>query len=130
VQLSQQQQDAAARPSEPPRRVLNPQVAKALEAIKMQVASVETAIRDKDLDIKERMKQQVELHAKIQAYQSRIEVSPINQQKYIALMRDYDLAKEKYDEMSKRKALSETATNMEDRKAGENLEVLDAASLP
>jgi uncharacterized membrane protein YgdD (TMEM256/DUF423 family) len=32
--------------------------------------------------------------------------------------------------MSKRKSLSETATNMEDRKAGENLEVLDPASLP
>jgi uncharacterized protein involved in exopolysaccharide biosynthesis len=128
--LAQQQQEAATKPAEPAKKVVSPQVAKALEDIKMQIASVETAIRTKELDIKDRMKQQVDLQAKIQAYQGRIEVSPINQQKYIALMRDYDLAKEKYDEMSKRKALSETASNMEDRKAGENLEVLDPASLP
>jgi uncharacterized protein involved in exopolysaccharide biosynthesis len=131
AQQAQEQQDAAAAKSaEPPRKAVSPQVAKALEDIKMQINLVETAIRTKELDIKERMRQQVEIRQKIAGYQSRIEVSPINQQKYIALMRDYDLAKEKYDEMSKRKALSETATNMEDRKAGENLEVLDPASLP
>jgi len=130
VQQAQMQQETAAKSAEPVKKIVSPQVAKALEDIKMQIATVETAIRTKDLDIKERMKHQVDVHNKIQAYQSRIEVSPINQQKYIALMRDYDLAKEKYDEMSKRKGLSETATNMEDRKAGENLEVLDPASLP
>ena len=126
----QAQQQDAAKAAEPPKKVISAQVARALEDIKMQINSVETAIRTKDLDIKERMKQMLEVQQKIQMFQSRIEVSPINQQKYIALMRDYDLAKEKYDEMSKRKALSETASNMEDRKAGENLEVLDPASLP
>jgi uncharacterized protein involved in exopolysaccharide biosynthesis len=125
----QQQQQESAKPVEV-KKSLNPQMGRALEELKMEIAQVETSIRTKDLDIKQRMQQQVDLHAKIQAYQNRIDVSPINQQRYVGLMRDYDLAKEKFDEMSKRKSLSETATNMEDRKAGENLEVLDPASLP
>ena len=130
AQMAQQeQQQESAKPVEV-KRTLNPQMAKALEELKGEIARVETSIRTKDLDIKQRMAQQVELRAKIQGYQNRIDVSPLNQQRFIGLQRDYDLAKEKYDEMSKRKSLSETATNMEDRKAGENLEVLDTASLP
>jgi uncharacterized protein involved in exopolysaccharide biosynthesis len=129
LEKQQQQQQESGKPVEV-KKSLNPQMGKALEELKMEIAAVETSIRTKDLDIKQRMQQQIDLHAKIQAYQNRIDVSPINQQRYIGLMRDYDLAKEKYDEMSKRKSLSETATNMEDRKAGENLEVLDPASLP
>src|SRR5581483_6057409 len=112
------------------KKTLNPQMAKALEDLKGEIAATETAIRTKDMDIKNRMAQQVEIHAKIQQYQGRIDVTPINQQRYQGLIRDYELAKEKYDEMSKRKSLSETAANMIDRKAGENLEVLDSASLP
>jgi uncharacterized protein involved in exopolysaccharide biosynthesis len=128
-QQQQQQEQENAKPVEV-RRTLSPQVAKALEDLKGEISATETAIRAKDLDIKQRMAQQVELHAKIQQYQGRIDVSPVNQQRYQSLLRDYDLAKEKYDEMSKRKSLSETAANMIDRKAGENLEVLDSASLP
>jgi polysaccharide biosynthesis transport protein len=129
IAKEQQEQQASAKPVEV-KRSLNPQMGRALEELKGEIASVETSIRTKDLDIKQRMAQQVDLHAKIQGYQNRIDVGPVNQQRYVSLMRDYDLAKEKYDEMSKRKSLSETATNMEDRKAGENLEVLDPASLP
>ena len=45
-------------------------------------------------------------------------------------MRDYQLAKANYEDMSKRKETSETSSNLEERKAGENLETLDPASLP
>jgi polysaccharide chain length determinant protein (PEP-CTERM system associated) len=113
-----------------PRKVLNPQMARALEDNKAAIASVQASIQAKNLDIEERIKQQAELNKAIQAYQARIEVSPINEQRYIALQRDYQLAKEKHADMSKRREISETAQNLEERKAGENLEVLDSASLP
>lgn len=113
-----------------PRKVVNPTVARALEDNKGAVASVQASIQAKNLDIEERIKQQQELSKAIQAYQSRIEVSPVNEQRYAALLRDYQLAKDKYSDMSKRREISETAQNLEERKAGENLEVLDPASLP
>jgi len=64
------------------------------------------------------------------AIQSRIEMSPPLEQQYAGLLRDYDLAKQNYQEMAKRREASETAQNLEEHKAGQNLEVLDPASLP
>jgi polysaccharide biosynthesis transport protein len=113
-----------------PRTAVNPQVARALEDNKAAIASVQASIQAKNLDIEDRVKQQGELNKAIQAYQARIEVSPLNEQRYAALLRDYNLAKEKYSDMAKRREVSETSQNLEERKAGENLEVLDPASLP
>ena len=114
----------------PARKVINPQMAQALENIKSQNAMVKAQIQTKNLDIEDRVKQQSELNRSIQGYQARIEVSPANEQKYAALLRDFGLAKAKYEELSRKKEISETAQNLEERKAGENLEVLDPASLP
>jgi succinoglycan biosynthesis transport protein ExoP len=124
----QQQQSTPA--SEKSRRVTNPQVARALEDMKGQVAAIETLIRTKDLDLKEKMRLQTELQNKIQSYQARIDISPINEQRYQVLIRDHAMAKQSYEEMMQKTRISETAKDMEDRKAGENLEVLDPASLP
>jgi hypothetical protein len=46
------------------------------------------------------------------------------------LVREYALAKADYDEKSRKMDISETSSNLEDRKAGENLETMDPASLP
>ena len=113
-----------------PKRVVNPTVARALEDNKAAIASVQASVQAKNIDIEKRVEQQAELAKAIQAYQARIEVSPVNEQKYAALLRDYQLAKEKYQDMSKRREISETSQNLEERKAGETLEVLDPASLP
>jgi uncharacterized protein involved in exopolysaccharide biosynthesis len=129
-QLQQQADANASKAAEAARHQVSPQVQKALEDIRGNIATTETQIRAKELDIKERIKQQAEVQAQIQAYQNRVDVSPINEQHYTQLMRDYALAKEKYDDMSKKKAQSETAQAIDERKAGENLEVLDPASLP
>ena len=114
----------------PVRKVVNPQMAQALENLKSQMATVKAQIQTKNLDIEDRIKQQAELNRSIQSYQTRIDVSPVNEQKYTAMLRDYGLAKAKYEELSRKKEISETAQNLEERKAGENLEVLDPASLP
>jgi hypothetical protein len=70
------------------------------------------------------------MEKQIVAVQSRIEMSPPLEQQYAALLRDYDLAKQNYSEMVKRHEASDTAQNLEEHKAGQNLEVLDPASLP
>jgi uncharacterized membrane protein YgdD (TMEM256/DUF423 family) len=108
----------------------NIQVAKSLEDFKAYISNIEAQIRIKDLDMQDKVKRQAELHREILACQARIETSPINEQKYLALQREYQLAKNRYEEMSQRKAISETAGKLEDRKAGENLEVVDPPSLP
>jgi uncharacterized protein involved in exopolysaccharide biosynthesis len=128
-----EKQESAQQAAAPPpvvRRVVNPQVAKSIEDTKSSVAVLQTEIQSKNLDIEERVRQQAQINKQIAAYQARIEASPLSDQKYAALLREYNLAKENFDEKAKRRSISETSQNLEERKAGENLEVLDPASLP
>jgi uncharacterized protein involved in exopolysaccharide biosynthesis len=127
--LEKDETDAASKSSEP-KRVINPQAAQSLESIKQAIASANAQIQTRNMEMEERVRRQKELQNEMAQYQLRIEASPLNEQRYASLQRDYQLAKQNYDEMSKKKEMSETATNLEERKAGENLEILDAASLP
>jgi len=114
----------------PAKKTPTPQVAQTLENIKLSMANLQTQIQARNMDIEERTKRQKDLQAELAQYRARIEASPINEQRYAGLQRDYSLAKANYDDMMKRKDMSETSSNLEERKAGENLETLDPASLP
>lgn len=127
--LLEQQQQQASKPAEPS-KIINPQMARSLEETKSAIANTQAQIHAKVADIQERVKQQAKLTEAIVQYQNRIEAGPVNEQRYAALMREYGIAKQNYDELAKKRDESETATNLEERKAGENLEVLDPASLP
>ncbi len=113
-----------------PKKIANSQVAQSLENIKLAITSTQAQIQTRNMEMEERVKRQRELQNEIAGYRMRIEATPVNEQRYAALQRDYQLAKAAYDEMAKKREISETASNLEERKAGENLEVLDPASLP
>jgi uncharacterized protein involved in exopolysaccharide biosynthesis len=113
-----------------PRVVTNPLVARELDLLRQQMDTTRSRIIVKDNEIKEYDRQRRELERIISGYQKRLEDAPLNEQQYNALMRDFNLAKQDYEDMSKRHDASETAQNLEEHKAGENLEVLDPATLP
>lgn len=113
-----------------PRKVTNPQSARALQSLKDDQATTQTAIQAKQQEIEVKTRREAELNRQIMAVQARIEASPQLEQQYGSLQRDYALAQQEYQEMSRRKEASETAQNLEEHKAGENLEVLDPANLP
>ena len=120
----------AANPAPQPQKVTSPQMAKMLEDTKAEMLIVQAEIKRKDLEIADCQNQQEQVTKMIEAYQARIDAEPQNEQKYDVLVRDYNLAKSKYEDMTKRRELSTTAQNLEEAKAGETLEVLDPASLP
>ncbi len=122
------QQQAASAPAQ--QKDMNPQVAKSIEDTKSAMALLQTQIQGKNSDIEERVRQQGQINKAIASYQARIEASPLSEQKYAALQREYQIAKDNFDDKAKRRQISETSQNLEERKAGENLEVLDPASLP
>ena len=106
------------------------QLAQAQENLKLQMAGVKAQIQARNMEMEEHAKQLKAVQTEIGAYRARIETSPINEQKYEGLVREYNLAKADYDEKSKKMEISQTSSNLEERKAGENLETLDPPSLP
>jgi polysaccharide chain length determinant protein (PEP-CTERM system associated) len=126
--LEKKEGSKPAAPSATP--VTNPQVQRAIEDTKSAIAVLQTQLNAKDLEIAEKARQEGDINKAIAGYQGRIQSSPISDQKYEALLRDYQIAKDDFDGKAKRREISETSQNLEERKAGENLEVLDPASLP
>jgi uncharacterized protein involved in exopolysaccharide biosynthesis len=94
------------------------------------IALLKTQIQGVNMDMDDQLKKIQALNLVIAQYQARIDSSPQLEQQYAALMRDFSLAKAGYEDMSRRHEASETAKDLEDHKAGENLEVLDPASDP
>lgn len=66
----------------------------------------------------------------IRNYQTRVEGVPAGEKEYGDLIRDRDLAKQRYAELEIKREKSAVSVDMERRKQGETLEVLDQASLP
>jgi succinoglycan biosynthesis transport protein ExoP len=122
----------AAAPAAGPtvKRVPNQQALKAVQDLAASNNVLKTEMQNLNLQMDEKVKQREELNRMIANYQSRVEGSPQLEGQYLALIRDLSLAKQSYEEMHRKTEVSETAKDLEEHKAGENLEVLDSASDP
>jgi polysaccharide chain length determinant protein (PEP-CTERM system associated) len=121
---------AASSPDRGSVKVSNPAVQARLEELKNSIATIKIQIQTTQGDIDRVIKNQGLLNQKIAAYQTRIEQAPLNEQEYMQLNSDYQLAKANYEGMVQKRDSSETAKDLEQHKGGENLELLDPASLP
>jgi polysaccharide chain length determinant protein (PEP-CTERM system associated) len=111
-------------------RKVNPAAVKMVQDLQAQINTLKTDIQSTNLQMDEKVKHIQQLNGIIAALNSRVESSPQLEQQYAALMRDYSLAKQSYEDASHKQQLTDTAKNIEDRKAGETLELLDPASDP
>jgi uncharacterized protein involved in exopolysaccharide biosynthesis len=75
-------------------------------------------------------REQKRLSDQIRNYQSRVAISPEVEEKYKQLTRDYDTAQKFYADLLAKRSTSEMATDMEKRQQGEQMHLLNAASLP
>jgi polysaccharide chain length determinant protein (PEP-CTERM system associated) len=80
------------------------------------------------IDEKTQEKQNIE--GQIQMYRSRVQMSPLVEQKYKDLSRDYQTAVNFYNDLLTRKTQAEMASNLEHRQENEQFRVLDPPNLP
>lgn len=112
------------------RVVQNPMVRQQLDEYRNQQAQIQTQIGVKQMEIETLKGNATQMEKIIAEYNKRLQEAPLGEQTYTALLRDVNLAKQDYEEMTKRHEVAQTAQNIEEHKAGANLEVLDPASLP
>lgn len=122
---------AASAPAEEAARVvLTPEQARELQSLTAELQDRQLEIQAKDLQIEEAVKEVGRTNQRIAMVEQRLQAAPVGQQEYATVIRDYDLAKRRYDELNTKMSASEIATDLENRKQGETLELLDPASLP
>jgi polysaccharide chain length determinant protein (PEP-CTERM system associated) len=95
-----------------------------------EIRQLRAQIRQYDQIIRDRTAQQQRLQAQVGMYQSRIQVTPMVEEQFKNLTRDYHTALDFYNELLKKKNNSEMATDLERRQQGEQFRVMDPANLP
>jgi polysaccharide chain length determinant protein (PEP-CTERM system associated) len=124
AQLTRQFNDSAAAADTPeaPKAAAVTEPAQ-IQQLRLQVHQFAAAI-------KERSGEQDRLRKQVGLYQSRVQLSPMVEEEYKSLTRDYASAQRFHDELLGKVTQSEMATDLERRQQGEQFRVVDPPNLP
>jgi polysaccharide chain length determinant protein (PEP-CTERM system associated) len=130
IQKEDQAAAAATKKDFTPRRVLNPLAEKEKRDVESDIQRIQSALEARTLEIDGYTKDLRLTNESVKNYQARIEAVPVGDRQYEDFRRDRDMAKAKYLDMQDKLNKAEMSQEMEGRKQGETLELLDPASLP
>jgi uncharacterized protein involved in exopolysaccharide biosynthesis len=123
--------EAAAAAKKGPTRVqLNPQTVREMRDLESNIQRVQSSLESQDLMIESANRDLKRTNESVKAYQGRIESVPIGTRQYGDLVRDREVAKDKYLGLQLNYSKALLAADMEGRKQGETLDLLDPASIP
>jgi protein tyrosine kinase modulator len=95
-----------------------------------EIQQLRARLHQIDLTVSQKAQEQEKLQRQIKILQSRIQSSPVIQQEFKALTRDYQTALNFYNDLLKKRNESQMATELERRQQGEQFRVFDPPSLP
>jgi polysaccharide chain length determinant protein (PEP-CTERM system associated) len=96
----------------------------------LQIQQLRAQLHQIEVTINQRKHEQERLQEQIRTLQSRVQLSPVIQQEFKALTRDYQTALDFYNDLLKKRNESQMATELERRQQGEQFRVLDPPSFP
>ena len=108
----------------------NPMIARDVRETEANIKRIQGLIDSKTLEGEEYQKEISQVNRAIQNFQSRLEGIPQSDRGYTELTRDRDIAKARFLDLEAKMNKAGLAGEMNKRKFGESLEVLDPASLP
>jgi polysaccharide chain length determinant protein (PEP-CTERM system associated) len=94
------------------------------------IEQLQTQLKANQIEAQQLSTETAAVNNSLRVYQGRVEEVPAGEKEYVDLLRDRDLAKARYDDLEVKKEKSAVSMDLERRKQGESLEVLDQASLP
>jgi len=95
-----------------------------------EMRQLRVALRLTEENIRSKRTEQAHLEEQVRTLQSRLQLSPVVEERYKALTRDYETALQFYNELLGKKTQSEMSTDLERRQEGEQFGVMDAPDLP
>lgn len=95
-----------------------------------QLQQLRGQVRAYDVSIKADIDEQQNLKKEINAYASRLQLSPVIEEEYKKITRDHDMALKFYNSLLAKRDASQMATELQRRQEGEQLSVMDPANLP
>lgn len=94
------------------------------------VDAIQAQIKAAGLEEEQTTRELASVNASLRNYQAKVQAAPAGEMEYASLIRDAQLARQKYEDMEGKVHKSSLSMDLERRKQGETLELLDSASLP
>lgn len=94
------------------------------------IQQLRAKVKQDDVNIADLMKSQRQIQDQIRVLQARVQSSPMVEQQFKELTRNYQTASEIYNELLKKRENSAMATDLEHQQESETFKVLDPPSLP
>ncbi|MGI4757112.1 MAG: GumC family protein [Janthinobacterium lividum] len=113
---------------QPQTRSNTPGAPKSQESLGVQ--QLRAALQASDAGINAKRAEVSQIQGNVKLYQDRISSSPLVEEEYKALTRDYQTAQKFYDDLLAKMNQSKMATSLQRRQQGEQFSLMDAANLP
>jgi succinoglycan biosynthesis transport protein ExoP len=114
---------------EKPRGLTTTQIREVRE-IEAQIAATQSMIEAKRVEMENLQRDYNSASAQSHVLQGQISAMPVGEAKYDELLRERAIAKEQYEETTKKSEISNTQVQLTNRKQSEALELLDPANTP
>ncbi len=111
-------------------RRISPASMKEGKDVEALLSKTQSQIQIKELEIQDLTRERAETEREISSARQALQSSPVSDTEYATLMQERNAARDRYDGLTVKKGQSELATDLENRRQGEMLELLDSASLP
>jgi polysaccharide chain length determinant protein (PEP-CTERM system associated) len=95
-----------------------------------QIQQLRARVKQDDLNIADLTRRQSRIQEQIQGMQARVQASPMVEEHYKELTRNYQTAQQIYNELLKKQSDSSIAKDLEHEQESENFRVLDPPSYP
>jgi polysaccharide chain length determinant protein (PEP-CTERM system associated) len=95
-----------------------------------QLQQLRARLRQDDQNIADLSKAQAKIQNDIHVLQSRLQESPVVEEQFKDITRDYQTASENYNDLLKKNNTSELANRLENQQQSEQFKIFDAPSLP
>jgi polysaccharide chain length determinant protein (PEP-CTERM system associated) len=95
-----------------------------------QIQQLRGQIYQYEVTLKEKTRDQERIQEQLKVYRGRVELSPLVEQQYNEILRDYTTAQQFYDDLMKKRGTSEVAADLERRQQSEQFRVMDPPNLP
>jgi polysaccharide chain length determinant protein (PEP-CTERM system associated) len=110
--------------------IVAPSAAPVKHADSSGVIQLRAQLHGIDLELAQKQKEQDDIKRQIQGYEGKIQSSPLIEEQFKELTRDYQTDQASYDSLLKELNQADATTDLEHRQEGESFTLLDEANLP
>lgn len=120
----------AAKPAPAKPALVSAPLTREMQAMQISLKQMETLVQAKTNEAQDYASELLRLNGQVREFQNRIGSTPMADQEFSGLSRDYESAKSEYQQLLAKQSDAKRGQEVERRNQGETLELLDTASLP